>query len=257
MEDKKQEIIQKYDLFWNQFGLNDQFFFKDLKILEIGSGTGELCLYMSFKGASQVIGIDILLQSIETAQETLLSQFPELEGTVSFNQIDIRQLSESEFDLIVSIDSFEHIIDVPQILKEIKPRLKEGGKIYISFGPLFHSPFGDHTWIRAALPGGSLCPWTHVLLPKNWLLKILSKHYNKEVKDFLNWHFLSLNQLTVADFRKIFYDSGFQVLMFQTNVYNSWKVKLFDLISKIPFLEKYFTLNILCILQKDTKTVVR
>ena len=139
------------------------------------------------------------------------------------------------------------------MLKELKLRLKKGGRIYIGFGPLFHSPSGDHGWIRKALPGGLSIPWSHLLLPRPWLLKILSKYYGREITNFSDWQFLVLNELTVSDFKRIFQESGLRILVVRANVGYSPIAKIFALIGRFPPLAKYFTQNIFCILEKWAK----
>mgnify|MGYP001064063020 CR=1 FL=1 len=238
-------------LFWRGFGLDEPLSYKNLKILEIGCGRGKRCFEAALGGASKVLGVDIAEKSIQHARTTLSSKFPEFISIVTFECSSINQISENNFDVIISENAFEHILDVPSVLNELKLRLKKGGKIYIGFGPLFHSPFGDHGWIRGALPFGRWLPWSHTILPRGLILKILSRYHRRQITNFCDWPFQSLNELTVADFRRIFEESGLRVLSFRVNVGYSPTAKLFALIGKFPPLEKYFTHNVFCILEKE------
>jgi hypothetical protein len=47
-------------------------------------------------------------------------------------------------------------MDLPEVLAAVRAKLKVGGRAYIGFGPLYHGPYGDHGWIREAIPGDSL-----------------------------------------------------------------------------------------------------
>lgn len=56
------------------------------------------------------------------------------------------------FDLTFSINSFEHF-DVPEIaLDEMLRVTKPGGLIYLTFGPLYYSPWGLHASRRLGMP---------------------------------------------------------------------------------------------------------
>lgn len=237
-------------MFWKGFGFDKSFSYKNLKVMEIGCGKGKRCFEAALGGAYKVLGVDISEKSIQSAEKTLLSDFSEFADTINFECSSIDKITENNFDVIISENAFEHILDVPSVLNELELRLKKGGRIYIGFGPLFHSPFGDHGWIRAALPLGKWLPWSHVILPRNLILKILSKRHHKKITNFYDWPFLSLNELTIADFKRIFQDSKLHVSSFRVNVGYSPKAKLISLIGKIPLLEKYFTHNIFCILKK-------
>ena len=91
-------------------------------------------------------------------------------------------------------------------------------------------------------------PWGHLLLPESLYLRITSwdrKHKMSSKDDF------GLNRLKLSDYMKIFKNSGLSIVYFKMNQSNNKIVKLFNFISKIPFLKEYFTLNIYCILENQ------
>ena len=53
------------------------------------------------------------------------------------------------------------------MMKLSKEYLKVGGRLYVGFGPLFNSPYGDHRRTRLILP------WLHTLLPEPLIVKYL------------------------------------------------------------------------------------
>lgn len=103
---------------------------KDVKILDIGIGTGLLTEELYKKGA-QIYGIDFSKKMLEIAEK-------KMPGGI-FYLHDFRyglpeELNEEKFDYIVSFYAIHHInLDEKiELIKELKNRLKEKGKIIIA-----------------------------------------------------------------------------------------------------------------------------
>ncbi|NLM97377.1 MAG: class I SAM-dependent methyltransferase [Halanaerobiaceae bacterium] len=103
---------------------------KDVKILDIGIGTGLLTEELYKKGA-QIYGIDFSKKMLEIAEK-------KMPGGI-FYLHDFRyglpeELNEEKFDYIVSSYAIHHInLDEKiELIKELKNRLKEKGKIIIA-----------------------------------------------------------------------------------------------------------------------------
>ena len=124
--------------FWSRFSVKPNF--QGATVLEIGSGWGSLCVDIALAGASKVVGLDLKSDLINFATQHIEQNFPQLVNIIEFKDIDLKFYGNTAFDYIVSKDSFEHIIDVPGMLKEMKKRLKPGGKIFIGFGPIIYQP---------------------------------------------------------------------------------------------------------------------
>ncbi|NIT54612.1 MAG: class I SAM-dependent methyltransferase, partial [candidate division Zixibacteria bacterium] len=99
-------------------------FTKEKTVLDLGCNTG----YGShiLKGAcKEIIGVDVSEKAIKIANE--------LYGNdgVEFSVIDGKRLpfKENRFDVVVSFQVIEHIVDQGEYLKEIKRVLVPGGKI--------------------------------------------------------------------------------------------------------------------------------
>jgi len=230
--------------FWSRLG--GEPFFKGLKVLDIGCGTGSLCVDIATKGAKKVIGIDIKERVVAFAKEHLARFFPELENRIDFRCCNISGINDNVFDIIVSKDTFEHILDLDRELIEIKRRLKPGGKMYVGFGPLYYSFRGDHGRTKARIP------WGHVLIPENILLRRLNKHRNERITSIYD---LGLNKLSLKQFFILFKKYEFAISYFCVNANTLGKghekamLKLFSLLRCLPALEKYFSCNLYCILE--------
>ena len=181
-------------------------------------------------------------QFIEFAKENVLQNYPQLKKIIRFQCCDIADLHEGEFDIMLAQASFEHIQNLDKVFDEMKKRLKIGGKMYIGFGPLYNSPYGDHSLTKALLP------WGHLIVPEAFLIKRLNKHSNKKITSIYD---LGLNKLSFDQFKNLFYTSELRVIYFHVNVSSNPISRLFSLIRRIPFLEEYFTHNVYCILEKQ------
>jgi len=124
------EEIEKGNLVFSNENMNALFFkklglSKDLKILEVGSGTGYFCYHLFKNGYKQICGCDIAESAIKFAN----NKYPSIE----FNTIkDGNKLpyNDDEFDIVLSFDVIEHISDVENHLKEIHRVLGSHGVYY-------------------------------------------------------------------------------------------------------------------------------
>ena len=236
------------DDFWEKFGSDAPKSFRGLRVIEIGCGEGARALELAREGGI-VTGIDIDARLIELAQERKKQAKPEVAERVTFRLCPLQEVESDSFDVAMSEDSFEHIMDVPEVLGAIKDKLAPGGRAYIGFGPLYHSPYGDHGWLRNNLPYGKL-PWSHLFLPRSLTYRIAGKRIGQSFKDTVDWPFLALNQYTASDFKRMFANSGLKIVSIRHIEHDSFAGKIFDLFARLPVLSKYFTDGIYCVLEK-------
>jgi SAM-dependent methyltransferase len=59
---------------------------------------------------------------------------------------------DASFDLIFSYNSFEHFADPGKCFAELTRLTKPGGIVYLSYGPLYASPWGLHAWSSLNMP---------------------------------------------------------------------------------------------------------
>ena len=80
-------------------------------------------------------------------------------GRVEFHRGDARELiyRDALFDLVVSINAFEHIPEPERAFREAIRVTKPGGTMVLHFDPIWNSPLGHH------LPHLDLAPWQHVV----------------------------------------------------------------------------------------------
>ncbi|MFS0823330.1 class I SAM-dependent methyltransferase [Bacillus sp. 1P02SD] len=112
--------------------------FEDLtnkKILDIGCGSGHSLRYMAENGASELWGIDLSQNQIETAKETLKGMNPNLYCAPMEKDIN---LPKEDFDFVYSIYAIGWTMDLPATFKLIHSYLNSGGSFIFSWDhPLY------------------------------------------------------------------------------------------------------------------------
>jgi len=104
---------------------------KNISIYDAGTGYGQYSWYMARKlKPNSIYAIDVKKEWINDCgfffKQQKLSQ-------VSFGIEDLTQIShKNKFDLIVSVDVMEHIVDDVQVFKNFYDALKEGGYLMIN-----------------------------------------------------------------------------------------------------------------------------
>jgi len=59
---------------------------------------------------------------------------------------------DESFDFIFSYAAFEHFASPEDVLREAIRLVRDGGQIYLEFGPLYYSPFGEHAYRSITVP---------------------------------------------------------------------------------------------------------
>jgi SAM-dependent methyltransferase len=225
--------------------LNEEPNFNGLKVLDIGCGHGSLCVCIASYGAKRVVGIDIDEYRIDFAKENAKQNFSEFMEKLEFKNCTISELDEYDFDIIVSKDTFEHIVGLEYLMQEMIRHLKPNGRMLIGFGPLYNSPYGDHKRTE------SIIPWGHLLRSERSIIKGINKRRTngEQIRSIYD---LGLNKLSLNQYKKLFTDCGLKIQYFGINVSKNKISKLFSLLAKVPFLEEYFSHNIYCVLLNES-----
>jgi SAM-dependent methyltransferase len=241
-------------IFWRRLGGKPQF--KGKHVLDVGCGLGALCVDMAEGGAARVVGLDTETKLIEFAKHYVAEKFPALAKALEFYDHDLKHSEDGTFDVIVSKDSFEHIMDLEGMLREMAARLNPGGRIYAGFGPLYNSPFGHHGRVATFLPWRQF-PWAHLLEQEKTIVARLNRLRARGEKIFTysdapitSIRDLGLSMYSLADYRRFIYGSGLKVIRFGTNQSSEPLSKVLSVLRRVPGLEEYCTHNIYCTLEK-------
>lgn len=113
-------------------------------VLIAGCGTGrDVPTWLRYEPA-RVLGVDYF--DYHRAWAALVREYGH-RAQLSFMQGDLRDmgwLADEVFDVVGSDAVFEHLRDLPSVLREFHRILKPGGVVYATFGPLWYSWGGDH-----------------------------------------------------------------------------------------------------------------
>lgn len=98
------------------------------KVLDFGCGDGRLSYELAKRGIPDIVGIDISERAIAFAKAF------NWENQARFYCIDIRQLDEEGFDVVVAIEVLEHISDeqIDGVLAAIRQRLRQRGYFIVT-----------------------------------------------------------------------------------------------------------------------------
>ncbi|MCH7759563.1 class I SAM-dependent methyltransferase [Patescibacteria group bacterium] len=142
---------------------------KNKIVLDVASGVGYGSYQLAVKGkAKKVIGIDISSQAIDQANKDYQA------FNLSFRIGDAEKkidLADNYFDLVISIETIEHLKGRDRFLQEVIRVLKPAGVFILS------TPNKAAT-LRSQLPGKPLNKYHIVEFRKRRLEKLLGKYFN-------------------------------------------------------------------------------
>jgi SAM-dependent methyltransferase len=240
--------------FW--WRLVDRPQFSGKHVLDVGCGLGSLCVDMAAGGAARVVGLDTEAKLIAFARQHTAQAFPELQPVLEFYDEDLARFNQGKFDIIVSKDSFEHIMDLEGMIRAMACHLKPGGRIYSGFGPLYNSPFGHHGRVATRLPWRQF-PWAHLWESEAKIVQRLNRLRARGEPVFTysdapltSIRDLGLSMYSLADYRRFIYGSGLKVVRFEVNRSKHGLSRVLSVLRRVPFLEEYCTHNIYCVLEK-------
>ena len=115
---------------------------KEMKVLDLGCGTGRDCFILSYFVGEQgeVVGVDMTDEQLEIANKYLsvqMDKFGYEKSNVKFHQgyiedLQALNLPDNYFDIVISNCVVNLSPDKPSVMKEVFRVLKEGGEFFFS-----------------------------------------------------------------------------------------------------------------------------
>lgn len=187
--------------------------FANNNILEIGGCThpGLLLQYAPSKWTSVNLDTEAVSNFNNYAREFSLANY-----TAIFQ--DISNIDENvKYDLLYSINCFEHISNLKLAISKMFAILRPNGYLFTIFGPIWSSDVGHHLSIPTDkgplnFSDGILEPWEHLSSSPEAIRSKLVNLYNSEIADraidyIFTYH--DLNRLYESDYLNIIMNSGF------------------------------------------------
>ena len=118
---------------------------KKKRVLDLGCGFGEHCMYYISKGAESVVGIDISEKMLQIAKK----ENAHCDITyINMPMEDIDRL-DGKFDLAVSSLAFHYVEDFAGVVKSVYEKLNDGGVfVFSQENPLCTCHSGGDRWTR-------------------------------------------------------------------------------------------------------------
>lgn len=188
---------------------------RNKNLLDIGSGLGGKLKYYAELGANSITAIDLRSSSTKAAHKHAKDGVKEQTKLVT-GDAALMPFYSNCFDVIVSINVFEHVDDLESTLTESKRVLCPGGLIFLHFPP-FYSPWGAH------LEGWINFPWPHVFFSDEILLEAVQRIevHNQKNADYIpsaqvDWakakRLPELNRITAHGFIRLVRKAGLVTL---------------------------------------------
>lgn len=220
-----------------------------LRYLDMGCGTGGLTLAFARHGVRQITGVDFLPRNIETARA--LARQIGAQRQVQFICRDLRTWCPAEkYDVLLSFDALEHVADPEALLRKMKDFMAPGGIAILAFGPLFHSPFGDHMWDFFRLQ----IPWRGILFSEQAVLRVRRECFRstdpaQEYRDIAG----GLNLMRYSQFLNSVRDTGWEFDYLAVNTFLKRLPPLrfvSDILLRLPLLRDYFVHSVYAVLRR-------
>ena len=220
-----------------------------LRYLDMGCGTGELTLAFAALGAGRITGVDSMPRNIERAraQARRAGAGPQ----VRFICADLLDWDAGEkYDVLLSFDAFEHIEAPASLLRRMADFAAPGAIAVLAFGPLFHSPFGDHMgdFFRLQIP------WRGLLFSEAAMLRVRSECFRPTDPAKCYAQVAGgLNQMRYSHFLKHVREAGWAFDALSVNTFLNRQALLrflSDRLMRLPVVQDFFAHNVYAVLRR-------
>ncbi|MGV8124329.1 MAG: class I SAM-dependent methyltransferase [Candidatus Xenobiia bacterium LiM19] len=169
-----------------------QYLRNDMKVLEVGAATGEL-LYLIKNDVKECYGIEI---------NELFSDFIQLELGIKASHTDYLKIDyEEKFDMIIAVNTIDHIYDILATVEKMYWDLNEGGYLYLEVP-------NDNQALKEYLPEPQRKRFRQFMYQKahyysftfDTLRRLLLQHdfnilheesrHDYSILNYMNWYFL-------------------------------------------------------------------
>ncbi|HEY5809922.1 MAG TPA: methyltransferase domain-containing protein [Povalibacter sp.] len=174
-------------------------------LLDIGASPHGYAMEKCFeRGVSRYVGIGL---DIDAADDRKVG---DSHGQLRYMNAQELDFADETFDAVVSMSTFEHIADVPKALSEIHRVLKPGGKVLLSFEPLWTCAYGHHLHHFGAI-SSLVPPWAHLVWDREQMVSYLGDKWPTDapisLQDAIEWTYDSdaINRVSISKMREHFH----------------------------------------------------
>jgi SAM-dependent methyltransferase len=218
-----------------------------LRYLDMGCGSGEVTLGLAALGLD-VTGVDVLPRFIASARAN--AQASVYQDRVTFHCADLRYWTPPvKYDVLLSFDALEHIAEPRAFMARMADFLAPGGIAVLEFGPLFHSPFGDHMYDFFEVQ----IPWRGILFSEEAMLRVRRECY-RPTDGATSYGEIAggLNLMRYSEYMRYAKETGWRFRYLRTNAFLQggplrW---LSDTLCRTPVIRDYVVHNVYAIMER-------
>lgn len=215
---------------------------KGRRVVDFGCGTGHQAVALARDAGCVVWGVDPNANTLAEAREYARNQgIPE--ESIGFAERPEPELLGS-FDFVISQNAMEHFPDPTDVLRQMERLLKPTGRILMTFGEPWFSPWGSHMQFFCRLP------WLNIWFSERTVMKVRSLYREDGATRYEDVE-SGLNKMTLRKFERVVRESG---LLMEHREYRC--VKGLDSLARTPVRE-FFVNQINCILAPARPTPAR
>lgn len=213
-------------------------------VLDFGCGYGyQVVAFVKQLDAAKAVGVDIVPRYVNRAREIAKEQG--VLQQVEFYCSSLPEDYKGFFDVVVSLNSFEHYSDPRGVLYSMLDYLKPGGRVIITFGPLWYSPYGGHGMFMTNLP------WYHLIFKEETIMKVRSDYRSDGARRFEEVEG-GLNKMSVRKFEAILSEALREAdVIIEHLRYRT--VKGLPVVARIPLVRELLINHATCILRKGSR----
>jgi SAM-dependent methyltransferase len=210
-------------------------------VLDVGSGEMLADFGLLPLGARHISGLDlagkrsvVLSQVCDRLTQQGIAVSPDYEERLRYIEYDGLNFpfEDEAFDIVYSWSAFEHIANVPDVLREIRRVCRRDARVFLQVCPWYHCLQGSH------LTDFISEPYFHLKRPPEWVWQQLN-HYvdlHPDQRDFVLGHmwpeYQSLNRYSANRFYADVIAAGFTV---QRTITCTYEQDLREAPRDIPF----------------------
>jgi SAM-dependent methyltransferase len=178
----------------------------NLDVLDFGCGWGGETLWLADRVRS-VCGVDIDKNAVAQAHKMCVASAIR-NCKFEWSEDGRLPFADASFDVVLSTDTFEHVMDLDQAFCELFRVLRPGGHLLSRFGPLFYSPHGYHLYWACQVP------WAHLLFGLDAIAMMRAERGGSRAHP-VSWQELGLNGKRFDEYYQSVRDAGFEIVRFK------------------------------------------
>jgi SAM-dependent methyltransferase len=163
---------------------------KGRSLVDFACGLGYQAVALIENGANRVLGIDSNGRVLDAARETVHSRA--LDKKIALKTA-LDPSDKGSFDIVLSQNGMEHFEEPERALDTMLAALKPGGKMLLTFGPPWLSPYGAHMQFFTNVP------WVNLLFSERTVMNVRS-HFRD---DGAQTYEPALNRMTLDKFEHL------------------------------------------------------